>query len=633
MILDKIKKPNDIKKVKRTDYPLLAAEIRKFLIEQISKTGGHLASNLGVVELTMALHIVLNLPKDKIIWDVGHQAYTHKILTGRMEDFNYLRKFGGISGFPKRDESSYDAFDTGHSTTSISAGLGYAIARDITKDDYKVVSVIGDGSLTGGMAYEALNNIDRVKGNFIIVLNDNNMSISNNVGSISNILNDLRTSSKYREIKGKVKEKLKKLPNGENLTLRIRKTKAKLRYKLTPGQIIEAFGLTYYGPIDGHDMNQLIRTLRTASKLDGPAFVHVFTKKGKGYAPAEDHAENFHGVQPFIIETGEPKKKKKGKSYANIFSEQMCELGGKYEKLVAITAAMPSGVGLVDFSKEFPDRYYDVGIAEEHAVTFAAGLSAAGMTPVFAVYSSFLQRAYDQLIHDVCIQNLKVIIAVEHAGLVGSDGETHQGIFDISFLSSIPGMTVFAPKNANELRDVLNFAVEKMNGPIAIRYPSGTASEVLSENREPIILGRSEVIYREKDIAIFAVGRMVDTAVKVRDRLKEQGYNVTLVNARFVKPLDTKLISELARTHKLIVTMEENVKSGGYGEHVCEYVMSHGIRVRVLPIALPNEYIEHGDVNILFHECRIDEKNVFRRIEAEYLHELHVEEQKTEDER
>ena len=618
MILEKINNPNDIKRINPSEYATLAGEIRKFLIESVSKTGGHLASNLGAVELTMALHIVFDLPKDKIIWDVGHQSYTHKLLTGRKGGFSRLRKFGGMSGFPKREESDYDAFNTGHSSTSISAGVGYATARDIEGKTYKVVSVIGDGALTGGMAFEAFNNASGVKGNFIIVLNDNEMSIAPNVGGISDVLTDLRTSDKYYDLKERVVKDLKNLPHGSEIARKLKKTKDRLRKRLLPGQIIESFGVTYVGPIDGHDINKMIKAFHYASKINGPVVVHVLTKKGKGYTPAEKAPASFHGVSPFDIKTGEKLKKGTDPSYAAVFSEKICDMAKENSKIVGITAAMPDGVGLKKFSKGFPDRYFDVGIAEEHAVTFAAGLAAGGMIPVFGVYSSFLQRAYDQMVHDVCLQNLKVIFAIDHAGLVGSDGETHQGILDISYLTSIPGMTVFAPKNGKELEKALEYAVNEAKGPIALRYPSGTASKSFEEFDAPIKTGESETLFMEKDIALLAAGRMIEVAKPVRESLKEEGFDVTLINARFIKPFDKKLIKELSKDHKLLVTMEENILTGGFGEHVCRYVNESETDIKVLPVALPDSYIEQGSIKILFGESGIDPESVKKRIVSEY---------------
>lgn len=614
MILDKINKPNDIKEISPAEYHMLAAEIRRFLIEKISKTGGHLSSNLGVVELTMALHLTFNLPKDKIIWDVGHQSYTHKLLTGRKEGFDSLRTFGGMSGFPKRSESLYDAFDTGHSSTSVSAGLGIAAARDIQGKRFNVVSVIGDGALTGGMAYEAFNNASRVKGNFIIVLNDNEMSIAPNVGAISDILNDFRHSDRYIEFKEKIARSIEHLPEGKRMAKKLKEVKDNLKGRLLPAQIANSLGIDYFGPIDGHDIKKMIRTFKQAKKVKGPVIVHVITKKGKGYAHAEDFPDSYHGVAPFDPMTGKSVKRSSSLTYAGVFSKKICELADENDKIVGITAAMPDGVGLKEFSKRFPERYFDVGIAEAHATTFAAGLAVAGLIPVFAVYSSFLQRGYDQILHDVCIQDLKVIFALDHSGLVGNDGETHQGIFDLSYLSSIPGMTVLAPKNGPELESCLEYAVKKAEGPIAIRYPSGTASEVLADKNAPVKHGKAEVLFKEKEICLLAVGRMVETAMAVRDTLKDKGYSVTLVNVRFVKPFDAELIRKFGRNHKLFVTIEENVARGGFGEAVSAFAQE-GLKGKcVLPIALPDEYVEHGNVGILWKETGIDADSIVKKI-------------------
>ena len=537
MVLDKIKQENDIKALSKEELPVLAEEIREFLIQKISVMGGHLASNLGAVELTMALHLAFELPKDKIIWDVGHQSYTHKILTGRREGFDQLRKFGGMSGFPKRKESACDCFDTGHSSTSVSAGLGYAQARQIKGDDYKVISVIGDGALTGGMAFEALNNASRMRSNFMIVLNDNKMSISENVGGLSRHLNFLRTTESYQEIKTGVANSLSKIPvYGERIVEKIRKTKSGIKQLIVPGMLFENMGIMYLGPVNGHDITGMAKVFREASKYQGPVLIHVLTRKGKGYLPAERHPARFHGAEPFHIETGLPQKKREKANYTDVFSTVMCKLGSRNENVAAVTAAMADGTGLKRFGRQFPDRFFDVGIAEEHAVTFAAGLAAAGLKPVVAVYSSFLQRAYDQILHDVCIQNLPVVFAVDRAGLVGSDGETHQGIFDLSYLSSIPNMTVLAPKNKWELSDMIKFAAD-FPAPAAIRYPRGEAYDGLKEFREPIVYGKSEMLYKESKIALVAIGSMVKTAAAVREGLHERGYSATLVNARFAKPL------------------------------------------------------------------------------------------------
>ena len=614
MVLEKINQPNDIKSLTDEELKILASEIREFLIEKISVTGGHLASNLGVVELTMALHLALDLPKDKIIWDVGHQSYTHKLLTGRREGFDGLRKYGGMSGFPKRKESECDCFDTGHSSTSISAGLGYALAREITGEDYKVVSVIGDGALTGGMAFEALNNAARLKSNFIIILNDNNMSISENVGGLSSYLAGFRTADAYLDLKLNVLNSLNKMPYGDKMVSKIRKTKSGIKQLLIPGMFFEEMGIVYLGPVDGGDLHGIVKLLREASHIDGPVLIHVMTHKGAGYAPAERHPARFHGTEPFDIETGLPKNPRVKANYTDIFSTVMRKLGDRDEKVVAVTAAMTDGTGLKRFHNMFPERFFDVGIAEQHAVTFAAGLAAAGLKPIFAVYSSFLQRAYDQILHDVCIQNLPVVFAIDRAGLVGSDGETHQGIFDLSFLSVIPNMTIIAPKNGWELENALEFALEHFYGPIAIRYPRGCAYTGLSEYVQPIEYGKSELIHEGSHICLMAVGNMMETALTTGERLKEYNIDATIVNARFVKPIDEDMICDIADEHELLVTLEENVYTGGFGEAVSRYTQMNGLSIRTLGIALPDDYIEHGNVDILKHEAGIDAEAVFDRI-------------------
>ena len=618
MVLEKIQKANDIKKLKPEELEVLAQEIRDFLIEKISVTGGHLASNLGVVELTMAMHLIFDLPEDKIIWDVGHQAYTHKLLTGRKAGFDDLRKYGGMSGFPKRKESDCDAFDTGHSSTSISAGLGYVEAREILGQDHKVISVIGDGAMTGGMAYEALNNAAGLKSNFIIVLNDNNMSISENVGGMSKYLDGLRTASAYTGLKKGVEAALGKLPYiGARVTGHIRKAKSGIKQLFVPGMFFEDMGITYLGPVDGHDLKALCRAFKEAEKLQNAVLVHVITTKGKGYLPAEKYPSQFHGTGPFDIETGLPSKPRVKANYTDIFSTVMRKLGDRDEKVVAITAAMTDGTGLKRFHNMFPGRFFDVGIAEEHAVTFAAGLAAAGLKPIFAVYSSFLQRAYDQILHDVCIQNLPVVFAIDRAGLVGSDGETHQGIFDISYLSAIPNMTIMAPKNKWELSDMIKYAVD-FPTPIAVRYPRGEAYDGLKEYRQPISVGKSEWIYRESEIALVALGSMVKTAEKVHAALREEGIPASLINSRFAKPLDTQMLMEAASKHTLVVTMEENVINGGFGEHITRFYNEQGIYVNVLNIAIPDEYVEHGNVDILYHEVGIDSDTILKRIKEVY---------------
>ena len=618
MALEKIQKANDIKNLQPEELKILADEIRQFLIEKISVTGGHLASNLGVVELTMALHLVFDLPEDKLIWDVGHQSYTHKLLTGRRAGFDDLRKYGGMSGFPKRKESDCDAFDTGHSSTSISAGLGYVAARELTGETYNVVSVIGDGSLTGGMAYEALNNASRLKSNFIIILNDNNMSISENVGGMSRYLNGLRTAQAYTDLKKGVEDTLKRIPvKGERIVHQVRKTKSGIKQLFVPGMFFEDMDITYLGPVDGHDIRKLVKILNEAKRVDHAVLVHAITKKGKGYPPAEENPARFHGTGPFEIETGEAKDKSDKDTYTDVFSKVLTDIGRKDEKVVAITAAMADGTGLSRFAKRFPQRFFDVGIAEEHAMTFAAGLAAGGMKPVFAVYSSFLQRAYDQTIHDVCLQKLPVFIAVDRAGLVGSDGETHQGVFDLSYLSSIPNMTVMSPKNRWEMADMVRFAVD-FPYPVALRYPRGAAYEGMRQFRAPIEYGKSELLFREKEIAILFVGHMSELADSVRQRLKENGVSCSLINARFVKPLDTEMLDDLLKDHSLFVTIEENVLTGGYGEQVLRYVSGKEKSVRVLNFGISDDYVEHGNVEVLRKEVGLDCDSISVRVEKEY---------------
>lgn len=614
-MLEKINKPNDIHKIALADFPQLAEEIRQFLIESVSHTGGHLASNLGVVELTMALHNVLEFPEDRIVWDVGHQAYTHKILTGRKDGFKNLRKEGGMSGFPKRCESDCDAFDAGHSSNSISAGLGYVRARDLQGQKYRVVSVIGDGALTGGMAYEALNNAAELKTNFIIVLNDNNMSISKNVGGMSSYLSALRTAEVYTGMKINVTKTLKKIPKvGTAVVDTMRRTKSSIKQLIIPGMLFENMGLTYLGPVDGHDMRQMMKLFNEAKRVEGPVIVHVLTQKGRGYEPASLHPDQFHGTGPFDIRTGRQLTVKKGPSWTDVFSDVMVRLGRENPKLVGITAAMKAGTGLVAFEKAFPDRLFDVGIAEEHAVSFAAGLALGGMIPVVAIYSSFLQRAVDQMLHDVCMQNLHVIFAIDRAGLVGADGETHQGCFDLSYLTMMPNMTVMAPKNGRELEKMMEFAVHAA-GPCAIRYPRGTAYQGLEDFESPIRYGKSEILYRGKDTAILSVGSMTEVCEQVYKEMKNRGGAPTFVNTRFVKPLDTELLDELAKDHKLFVTVEENVKNGGFGEHVAAYMEACHPEVRVLPLAIWNRFVQHGEIASLRAKIGLSAPEILNAIE------------------
>lgn len=613
MILEKIKEANDVKQLSLSECEQLAQEIRDFLIRSLSETGGHLASNLGVVELTIALHRFLHFPEDKLVWDVGHQAYTHKILTGRKEQFATLRKPGGLSGFPKRKESDCDAFDTGHSSTSISAGLGLVQARDLKGENYQVVSVIGDGALTGGMAYEALNNAAELKKNFIIILNDNEMSITRNVGGMSSYLDHIRMAAPYTELKMGVTNALKKIPKvGDGMVDALHKTKSSIKQLVIPGMLFENMGLTYLGPVDGHDMRQLGKVLQEAKRKKGPVLIHVLTEKGRGYEPAMRHPARFHGAAPYEIETGLPKSNG-NPSYTDIFSTVMRKFGDREPDVVAVSAAMVPGTGLKRFGNMFPERLFDVGIAEEHAVTFAAGLALGGLRPVVAIYSSFLQRAVDQILHDVCMQNLPVVFAVDRAGLVGSDGETHHGCFDLSYLSMMPNMTVMAPKNKWELSDMLKFAI-RQKSPVAIRYPRGEAYTGLEDYRAPIEMGKAEILEKGKEIAILAVGNMVRTAVQVTENLRNRGYEPTLVNMRFVKPLDMDLLEILREDHSLIVTLEENVKSGGFGEQVMTYYGSrlHSPAVRI--VAIEDKFVPHGSVEDLMHQQQMDSASVTERI-------------------
>ena len=620
MILEKINLPNDIKSVPREDLPLLAQEIRSFLIEKLAVTGGHLASNLGVIELTMALHLVMTLPEDKIVWDVGHQSYTHKILTGRKDEFDSLRKLGGLSGFPKRVESDCDVFDTGHSSTSVSAAMGIAQARDLAGDTYSVAAVIGDGSFTGGMVYEALNNASRMKTNFIIVLNDNGMSISENVGGLSSYLSTLRTNEAYTGLKRTVEDALRQTKGGGEAAIRkIRGMKNNLKSMLIPGSFFEQLGITYFGPIDGYNIDRMITVFQNAKKVRGAVIVHVLTQKGKGYPPAERMPARFHGTGPFDIQTGLPLKKKVKADWSDIFSTVMCKEGKRTQNLCAVTAAMPDGTGLKRFRGMYPNRFFDVGIAEEHAVTFCAGLAVGGMIPVFAVYSSFLQRGFDQIVHDVCLQNLHVIFAIDRGGLVGADGETHQGIFDLSYLAMIPNLTVMAPKNKWELADMLKWAVRKADGPVAIRYPRGSAFDGLEEFRSPVRYGKWEILYDESDICLLATGSMVETALKVRSMLKREGANCSLINCRFIKPLDEEVLLQASREHELLVTLEENVGCGGFGSLVLSYLNDCGLKVPLERVALPDVYIEAGSVELLKKETAVDPESIYKRIRTRMI--------------
>jgi len=617
MILDKINGPADVRKLTYGQLELLAAEIRRFLIEKTSKHGGHLASNLGVEELTIAMYRVFDFPKDKLIWDVGHQSYTHKILSGRKGGFDDLRQYGGISGFPKRRESEYDAFDTGHSSTSVSAGLGLVQARDLLGEDYKVISVIGDGALTGGMAYEALNNAGNRKTNFIIILNDNNMSISRNVGGVHTYLSQLRAAESYNALKENTKEALNRIPVvGSGMVEKITRTKNSIKQLVIPGMLFENMGITYLGPVDGHDIRSLVTILREASKINRSVLIHVKTQKGRGYGPAEKHPDVFHGVGPFDIVTGKPLGGGGGPSYTDVFSRTICAMAEEDPRIVGVTAAMPGGTGLSAFAKAYPDRFFDVGIAEQHAVTSAAGMAAGGLRPYVAVYSSFLQRAFDQIMMDVCLQQLPVVFCVDRAGLVGSDGETHQGILDLTYMTAIPGMTVMAPKNMWELEEMLRFSAS-YDLPLAIRYPRGKAYQGLEDFLAPVEYGKSEMLFEEDTLALVAVGSMVSTAEHIREKLKKTGRSCTLVNGRFIKPVDTDMLDRLAANHRFIVTLEENVLRGGFGEQVLAYMEQHHPEVRVICITLPDAYVEHGDVTLLRSVLGIDSDSIIKKLAGE----------------
>ncbi|MBQ4046012.1 MAG: 1-deoxy-D-xylulose-5-phosphate synthase [Lachnospiraceae bacterium] len=639
MYLEQIHQTGDIHKIDPENYPALAAEIRRFLIHAVSRHGGHLASNLGVVELTMALHTVFDPEKDRIIWDVGHQSYTHKLLTGRKKDFDNLREYKGLSGFPKRRESSCDAFDTGHSSTSISAGMGYAKARDLTGGDYNVIAVIGDGSLTGGMALEALNNVSRLGSRFIVILNDNEMSISRNIGGISDYLARLRRTEAYIDFKEKVSDSIEQIPRfGDPLHQLLSGAKKKVKDAALPTTFIERLGITYWGLVDGHNTDELISVLEAAKKLDKPVLIHVTTKKGKGYRPAEEHPDKFHGIGPFDIKTGEPIASSSGPSWTSVFSEALMEAATERKELVALTAAMPGGTGLSSFAKAYPNRFFDCCIAEQHTVTFAAGLAAGGLKPVVCVYSSFLQRAYDQIVHDVCIQNLPVVFAVDRAGLVGNDGETHQGLMDLSFLSSIPNMHVCSPKDADELKAMLKFAFG-FDRPIAVRYPRGTACSSICCKETPVEDGKAEWICRAdvmpsdsknvKTVALIGVGHMTETAWKVKRLLDNDSAalcdagspgaacKVSLINLRFISPLDQDMLREAAG-HDLIVTIEENVEKGGAGEHISSWLTSHGYHTDVIHAAVPDIFVEHGSISELRQMMGLDPQSIAEKIKNHF---------------
>ncbi|OHW62984.1 1-deoxy-D-xylulose-5-phosphate synthase [Andreesenia angusta] len=613
----------DIKSMKFSELDEFAEEIRQFLIESISKTGGHLASNLGVVELTLALHKVYNSGKDKIVWDVGHQAYVHKILTGRKDEFPTLRQYRGLSGFPKRKESPHDVFDTGHSSTSISAGLGYAMSRDILAENYQVISVIGDGAMTAGMAFEALNHAGDKKTDFTVVLNDNEMSISENVGGLSRYLYKVRTEKVYQKVKEDMETIVGNIPGiGKMMLKTAEKAKDSVKYFFVPGMFFEELGFKYFGPIDGHDIESLAEVFEKAKHVKGPKLIHVVTKKGKGYAPAEQNPEKFHGVSPFDIETGKSLSKS-SKTYSDVLGETILDMGEERQNIVAITAAMPSGTGLDKFKDRFPERFFDVGIAEQHGVTLAAGMAANGLKPFFAVYSTFLQRAYDQVIHDVCIQNLPVVFGIDRAGLVGNDGETHHGSFDISYLSHMPNMTIISPKGEKEFKSMIAFGAE-FEAPLAIRYGKGVCCDFVDYGEYPekdIEYGVSETIVQGEEVAIIAVGRMVEVGYKVAKRLELEGRNITLVNARFIKPVDLEMVENISRTHRAIVTIEDNSIVGGFGSMVNTELLKLRYSGEVVNLGIKDEFIEHGDNEDLYRELGLDEDSVYRLIDKSFFKE------------
>ena len=610
-ILNQIHSTEDIKKLNEGELKLLCKELRKFLLQKVSKTGGHLASNLGVVELTVALEYCFDLPADKIVWDVGHQAYIHKILTGRKDRFDTLRQLDGLSGFPKPNESDCDAFAAGHSSTSISAALGLAKARDLMGGKEHVIAVIGDGSMTGGLAYEAMNNAGRDHTRLIVILNDNQMSIDTNVGAMSKHLNNLRTSQQYRGWKEAVKQFRDNVPViGEGTYQALKHVRDKSKMLLTGGALFEQLGFKYIGPVDGHDLPEMIEMFEGIKEMNRPVLIHVKTIKGKGYPHAEERPWDYHGVYAFDLKTGKALSKG-GKSWSSVFGDKMLEIGKKNPKVAGITAAMCSGTGFEKFQQAFPKRFFDVAIAEQHGTTFAAGLAKGGITPVFAVYSSFLQRAYDQLIHDVCMENLHVVFAIDRAGIVGSDGETHQGVFDLSFLSHIPNMTVLSPKNDWELGEMLEFAVNEWNGPVAVRYPRGTAETAFGEYKQPVEYGKAELIQDGEKVAILAEGHTLKAVAEAAELLKADGYRPMLVNMRFIKPLDKEMLLKAAEKCDLVVTVEDNVKMGGFGSSVLEFYGEQGIKIDVLNLGFPDRYIEQGTQAQLFERYGLDAAGIY----------------------
>ncbi|HHW60640.1 MAG TPA: 1-deoxy-D-xylulose-5-phosphate synthase [Syntrophomonadaceae bacterium] len=613
-LLTSIKTPQDIKHLSVQQLNDLAAEIRSFLINSVSESGGHLAANLGVVELSLALHYVFNSPVDKIVWDVGHQSYVHKILTGRKDQMQTLRQFGGISGFPKFEESEHDVFNTGHSSTSISAALGLALARDLAKDDYAVVAVTGDGALTGGMCYEALNHAGNEGCDLLVILNDNEMSISRNVGAMSSYLNRLRTDPSYFRTKDEIEMVLTRIPGiGPNIARAAGRFKDILKFIMVPGKLFEELGFTYIGPVDGHDMQELLTVLSNARSMKGPILIHTITQKGYGYEPAYRNPDVFHGVGPFDVETGQLVNKKI-KTYTEVFSDFIVKKAAEDSRVVAITAAMASGTGLKDFAQRYPERFFDVGICEAHAVTLAAGMARNGLRPVVCIYSTFLQRAYDQIIHDVALQNLPVVFAVDRAGLVGEDGPTHHGVFDLAYLRHIPNLTVMAPANENEFTDMLHTAFA-MESPVAIRYPRGAGQGVaVKAEREFIPVGKAVTLRKGKDLAILAIGRAVVLGLEVQGILQKQGIAAELVNMRYVKPLDQEKVFDLATRFSRMVTIEDNNLAGGFGSAVLESLIDQHQSADVLRFGIKDEFVEHGRVDQLFEYLDLDPESMAEKI-------------------
>ncbi len=622
-ILARVNSPKDLKKLSMTEMEQLAGEIRTLLLDVVSKNGGHLAPNLGVVELSIALHRVFDVPKDKLIFDVGHQSYVHKILTGRKDRFPTLRQYKGLSGFPKRSESECDAFGAGHSSTSISAAMGLATARDLAGDDYNVVAVIGDGAMTGGMSYEALNHAGYLHKRLIVVLNDNEMSISKNVGAMSKYFTQLRTGETYTKMKGDVEGWLKGLEYGDDVLMAIDRVKKSIKYLMMPGSVFEHLGFKYFGPVDGHDLQGLMEVLQLVKKEKGPVLVHVVTKKGKGYKPAELEPNKFHGTGPFVIATGKKIVDPAAPpTYTEIFSKTLLEMAAKDEKITAITAAMPDGTGLTDFGKKYPSRFFDVGIAEQHAVTFAAGMAAQGFKPVVAVYSTFLQRAYDQILHDVCLQDLPVKFCLDRAGLVGDDGPTHHGIFDLAYLRSMPNMTIMAPRDENELQHMLKTALDYNGGPIAVRYPRGSGLGVpLDTELQDLPLGKAQVLQEGRNVSLWAIGSMVHTAWMAADILETQGFKVGVVDMRFAKPLDEELLRRQAKDYGFIVTLEEGILAGGVGSAVLETLNREGLleQTQVLNFGLPDKFVPQGDKKLLFRDLGLTAPQIAEKI-AQELH-------------